>query len=260
MKIIQINDQTFGICVNCGKKFEINPAVLGYIQNNDIPIDYCDDCWEKKKKEQEDREFQNRLPEIIAEAEIPRGYITDRETGEKMTVPPMKFVFEWIWANRERNILLTGNTGTGKSTSACFALERLIEETRRAKRYRYAKLRKLLSEWRDAKTADNTRFADEAFFNRIGELDILVLDEVIDKAKTTESGQEMMFELLDRIADGELKTKLWLLGNFRQGSIIALFGDEAPVRRRIEENFICAGIAKNKVEVFHVWNWNRQKR
>lgn len=237
-------------CDSCGKKVEIDdfPGLFGLIANG-VPY-YCDDCHEKQKRVLEEREFQEFLPRLIDTAGIPAGYLADRNTGKKMQSAPVPYVFDWVWEHRERNILLTGNTGTGKSTSACFAAVKLIEDR---KKVRYVKLRALLSEWREAKTADS-RFADEAFFRTISELDLLILDEVIDKAKTTESGQEMMFELLDRIADGELKTKLWMLGNFRPGSVIELFGDDAPVRRRIEENFVCAGIGKNKVEVFHVWN------
>lgn len=254
MNFTRVNGKWIKNCPQCGREFEVPEDVVLFLNTNTHIIDLlCHDCEEKVRREREEQEFQALLPRLIADAGIPAGYLTDRNTGEKMQTAPVPYVFDWVWENRDRNILLTGNTGTGKSTSACFASVKLIEAH---KKVRYVKLRALLSEWREAKTADS-RFADEAFFRTISELDLLILDEVIDKAKTTESGQEMMFELLDRIADGELKTKLWMLGNFRQGSIVDLFGDEAPVRRRIEENFICAGIAKNKVEVFHVWNGKR---
>ena len=194
--------------------------------------------------------YRENLPQIIHDTGIPDGYRFDRETGKELTKPVVEHVFEWVWLNRDRNLLLTGDTGIGKSTSLCFAALKMVMER---KKVRYVKLRNLLAEWREAKKSDSP-YADEGFFRFIAELDLMVIDEAVDRAKTTESGQEMMYELLDRIADGEIKTKIWLAGNFRSGSIVDLFGDDAPVRRRIEENFLCAGITQGKVEQFHVWN------
>ena len=86
---------------------------------------------------------------------------------------------------------------------------------------------------------------------------LLILDEMVDKAKTSDSGQEMMYELLDMIADGELKTRLWMIGNFRQGSLDEVFGDRDPVYRRIEENFICVGVTGKEMEEFHIFREER---
>ena len=70
----------------------------------------------------------------------------------------------------------------------------------------------------------------------------------------TDSGQDMMFELLDRICTGEIPgTRVWLLGNFHPGSIVELFGDCEPVLRRLQENFVCGEAKSGSVEVFDVW-------
>jgi len=63
----------------------------------------------------------------------------------------------------------------------------------------------------------------------------------------------MMYELLDMIADGEIRTRLWMLGNFRQGVLDEVFGDTDPVYRRIEENFVCVGATQKSMQIFHVF-------
>ena len=68
-----------------------------------------------------------------------------------------------------------------------------------------------------------------------------------------------MYELLDMIADGELRTRLWMLGNFREGVLGEIFGGDEPVFRRIEENFVCVGATERSMEVFHVYKANREQ-
>ena len=217
---------------------------------------HCENCCkeleqEEKKQDTERKrqEFLANLPKLAASSGIPELYRVHRATGEKLSAPLVPHVVKWLWDHRESNLLISGKTGVGKSTSACFVAVKLLEY---GKKIRYVKLRRLLSEWRAARTSDEA-FADEEFFGRIEKLHLLILDEVADKTKTTESGQEMMYELLDMIADGEIKTKLWILGNFREGVLDELFGDADPVFRRIEENFLCAGVTERGVEVFHVY-------
>lgn len=216
----------------------------------------CEKCSDEMRKETENRKreeeraaFLERLPDLFKQSGIPDFYRLHRETGKPLEKPIVPHVAKWLWCNRERNLLLSGDTGVGKSTSACYVAIKLIEQ---GKRVRYVKLRKLLSEWRDARTSDE-RFAEDRFFKNIGKLDVLILDEVIGKTKNTESGQEMMYELLDMIGDGEIKTRLWMIGNFHRDSIVALFGEDEPVRRRIEENFVCVGIDNTSVTKFHVF-------
>lgn len=203
----------------------------------------------RKEAEQKRREFLAGIPKLAAASGIPDLYRVHRKTGEPLTAPLVPHVAKWIWEHRQCNLLISGQTGVGKSTSACFVAVKMLEE---GKRVRYVKLRRLLSEWREARTSDEP-FADERFFDRIRKLHLLILDEVADKTKTTESGQEMMFEILDMIADGEIKTRLWLLGNFRAGVLEELFGDTDPVFRRVEENFVCVGATDQTMKIFHVY-------
>lgn len=262
MKTENRNGEIWLDCSRCGKMFHAydNDAMcvelLVKIYSRD-EMRMCPDCAdadyaekEAQRIEQEQLDYQNRLADMAICNGIPEGYIFHRETGKLIEEPLKEEVFNWVWRNRNRNLLLTGKTGDGKSTSACLAAVRLIAE---GKSVRYVKLRKLLFEWRDVKKADY-ECADENFFSQIGFRDVLIIDEAADKAVVTESGNEFMFELLDRVSDGELQTKIWILGNFRDGVAEELFGGKEPVYRRLEENFILGGIQDSgSVKRFHVF-------
>ena len=228
-------------CIKCGNQFEGN----GW---------YCPFCQEEEDR-REEAEYQRHVPEYIADAGIPDGYHYRRDNGRSVVDGGaiVQHAADWIWEHRKNNLLISGATGAGKSTSMCYAAMKLIAAH---KRVRYVKLQRLMCEWIEARLmmSDNV-YSEQEFFQRFQKLDYLILDEVVGKVKDTDSRREMMFELLDEIASGELKMRLWLAGNFRKNSIDALFGEEnrEPSRRRIEENFVCAGITEESVEVFHVW-------
>lgn len=240
-------------CSRCGEMF---PA-WGPDDDADIMAMYygaddrrhCLSCQAAINRAIREYELQLKLPKMAAEAGIPELYRVDRETGLPMTAPTVPRVAAFFEQNRWKNLLVSGPTGVGKSTSACWEAMKLIAEGKRAQ---YVKLRKLLSDWRDVRTS-STSYACGRFFQEIGKLDLMILDEVADKVKMTETGQELMFELLDMIADGEIRTKMWILGNFRAGVLRELFGDADPVYRRIQENFICVGIDRQTIERIEVW-------
>lgn len=251
-------------CEECGRELDRKEAEeIVYIRSvfsNPGFIARCPQCKfkaereaERKREEAEEAAYQERVPRFITEAGIPDGYRYRRDNGLSTVEGGaiVKHAADWVWEHRNNNLLVSGKTGVGKSTSACYAAMRLIAEH---KRVRYLKLQRLLCEWSAARTSDNA-FGEQEFFGQFRRLDYLILDESAGKVKDTESRREMMIELLDEIASGELKMRLWMLGNFRKGSIDALFGEEnrEPSLRRIQENFICAGITETNVETFDVW-------
>lgn len=260
MKTEERNGEVWMDCAKCGKMFHAFDsdndfsAMMETLYSQD-EYRKCPSCSrldvaERERIEAEERkkEFAENIHKIAAES-IPELYRLDRMTGKPFVKAPVQHVANWIDAHRYSNLLISGKTGVGKSTSACFVALKIIAEHLRV---RYVKLRGLLSEWRDARTSGEYA-ADKKFFSKIGRLDLLIVDEVADKNKNTDSGQEMMYELLDMIADGEIKTKLWMLGNFREGVLADVFGETEPVYRRIEENFVCVGANANEMKVFHVW-------
>lgn len=192
------------------------------------------------------------LPDLLAEAGIPSKYSHDRSSDSLFSAPPVRFLAEYIWRNRNRNLLISGITGSGKSTSAGFVASRLLAE---GAKLRYSSLRSLLADWRDAKTSKSP-YASERLLKSITALDYFIIDEVVGKNTVTDSGQELLFALLEAVASGQSRARIWLLGNFYRGSIEALFSDPDPVRRRLQENFLCvyADRSASTVTPLSVWN------
>jgi DNA replication protein DnaC len=212
---------------------------------------WCPDCREaiikreeaetaKKMEAQRRRDFYCNLQSNLAAAGIPPNYIYDRQTHEIFISPPVRFVAEWLWHQRQGNVLLSGITGTGKSTSACYVALKLAEEL--MLQVRYYSLGNLLSLWRSARKSDDPE-ADLKFLRKLtSKSDLIIIDEVVGKARISESGQELLFDILESVNNGECRSRIWLLGNFYAGSIEAIFADAEPVRRRLHENFHCVRI------------------
>ena len=229
-------------CLDCGKYYEVEDfrakayerIYRSFYEHNR----HCPACTAerrrrelKRRAEARLRELLANLPRLTAESGIPARYALEK--------PPVRFVAEWIYLHHDRNLLLSGQTGTGKSTSACFVAIELIKQD---KRIRYTTLRGLLNEWRKAKTSEWSDAPDVLLYNLCCGLDVLIVDEMVEKARISESGQELLFEMLERVYNGECRARVWLLGNFYTGSLETIFDDAEPVRRRLRETFTCGVI------------------
>lgn len=227
-------------CLDCGEFFEIEDF-LHNSETSQIMTDLlekfrrcpaCLDAAEKRKNDAAAEEKIKGLPLSMQEYGFPPRYIYDRNTGALLTKPPVRFVAEWVWNRRYCNLLLSGKTGTGKTTSAAIVAQKQILS---GTTFRYSSYSSILTLWRNARKADTDRTAE--LFRHLQATDCLIIDEVVGKARITESGQEFLFELLEQINNGKFRTKVWLLGNFYGGSLDELFADPEPAKRRIQENF-----------------------
>jgi DNA replication protein DnaC len=160
-------------------------------------------------------------------------------------------VAEWLWAHRESNIILSGQTGTGKTTSVAILIRELVKM---GNRVRYTNLAELCDGWRAARSDHEHPYATRTFLEGIEEgPDYLVVDECADKSVITESTQEFMFRLLEDVTNGSCHAKVLLLGNFYKGAVAEIFGDEAPAFRRLKEKFKCGRIDVVKKQIIQIF-------
>lgn len=246
--ITHLEGNTAYLQCECGNEFTYSPlpeeADLREIVLDSIGGGKCEQCREREKREAEEakrraylEEVKRTLPERIAAIGIPAKL--------NLPEPPVRFVAEWLWNNRRSHILLSGATGAGKSTGAADVAKKLTERCAAKVRY-YPTPRKLLSEWRAAKTSKQP-LADEHFLLELSSLDVLIVDELINKATITQGGQEILYELIDGAYNGNRKTRIWFLGNFYRGSIQEIFTDPAPVLRRLRDVFTTAVIVNGTI-------------
>lgn len=249
-------------CMNCGTMFPVpdfrDGDLADIMQKCYQSWRLCEKCTkaaEQQRHHQEQEahkaEIIAKLPQLLKDAGIEYLYSHDRSSGKLFSEPPCRYAAEWIYRHRQENLLISGITGSGKSTSACFIATGLIREEYKVC---YTTLRKLLSDWRAAKTSDRD-YAVEKMLHNIFHKDYFIIDEVVGKARVSESGQELLFEILESVNSGACRAKIWLLGNFYSGSIEEIFSDPDPVRRRLQENFSCVVLDRTGQTVTPITVW-----
>lgn len=264
MSIIKIDEkQTFMSCPVCGKEFtypfskaEMEDKMFGHFWRSLLERQECDECvavseakqLEIDKKEAEEQHLMN-LPSLYSEANLPPRLIFDK--GDI----PVRTVANWMWHRKDKNILLSGSTGVGKSTSAVSCLSRIIKYLHG--RVYYTDFQSLLPKWRMAKMGDVKRNYDpvEAFKSIYSSYDVLCIDEICGKGRMSEAGEELLYSLLNGVSNGTFTAKLWLLGNMRGRTLNTMFNDYEAVKRRLAESFICGVITEDAVvQQIDVWS------
>ena len=190
----------------------------------------CDDCLkaaEQEEREKREAEWKARLPELYRRAGIPAAFT-------EMGNAPRQDAARWIWNHRRENLLICGDTGTGKTTSACRVLMRLVQN---GAEVRYMTLRRFLDEIRNCKMRRPDESGDisqtDLYFDRLKRLEVVCVDEIVGKTRGGDGVMEAMFDLIDRAYMGEIGP-LWLIGNVRDKSMEMLFDEETgAVERRL---------------------------
>lgn len=233
-------------CKECGKTFIIDDfRNADTMEMADAILESgltCSGCENARIEAERKEEFYNSFSMHIEDACIPRSLVCKREDSPYdanfIGKPIVRGGAEFFWKFRKNHILLSGNTGVGKSTSACFvAIKAYLEK---AYRVTYTTFAELSAEWRTAKKSDRPN-ADRAMLHQyLRTNDLVIIDEVIGNNRITEAGSELLFEIIDSCYNGRSKARVWLLGNFYVGSLKEVFAEPDAVIRRLDEAFVCA--------------------
>lgn len=223
-------------CARCGKpialtqdpsKIEDEVIRASLIEMSKALI--CDDCLksvEHEEREKREAEWQAKLPELYRRAGIPLAFTV-------METAPRQDAARWIWNHRRENLLICGDTGTGKTTSVCRVLMRMVQN---GASVRYMTFRRLIDELRNRKMsrpADEDISQVDLYFDKLRRHEAVCIDEIVGKVKGGDGVAEAMFDLIDRAYAGE-SGPLWLVGNVRDKSMEAIFEEEAgAVERRL---------------------------
>lgn len=233
-------------CKNCGRSFRVSlpePGDYRAVVEGIVAGLWCDSCADAVRVENDRRRqemYRRDIKSQLAEIGLPPKFA-------ELSEPYVRQTAEWLWRHRRENLLIAGETGTGKTSSAAVVARKLTELE--GKSIRYKLFRELISEWNGAKTSDSD--SDRKFLERLGRIDLLIVDEVVGKRgeRLSGSSQELLFELLDGVYRGQRKTLIWLLGNFYDGALDDMFFDPLPAKRRIEESFTSIWIDKTTKEI-----------
>lgn len=233
-------------CAGCGKVFTIKTdrdfstkSVFNDFLLRAYNQTRCDVCDAKKKreiKEMRHQEYLEELADSLLEREEEAGFPSKFRGLEK---PFMRQASVFFWENRNNSVIVSGKTGTGKTSSALYVLGLMM-----AKEYirvKYYTRHTLFAAYTKAKTSNDD--SEEAFLERLGWYDYIVIDELIGKkgdAAMSDSAQELFFTLIDGVYAGGRPAKLWILGNFFKGALNGLVSDPEPYKRRIRESFKAA--------------------
>lgn len=246
-----IEDLAVLSCPECGKEFSVmydigDDPIWSETLKSMYDAVYCQECCDKRKAElkaEEERKLKAELADV-AEMRMENSGIPNN--FRNMEKPYVRHAAVWIYQNRENNLLIGGESGTGKTSSVCYVAKFLLNE---GKYVKYYTRRKLTSEYISSKCDSNVNNG-EIFLCQLGKNDVVIIDELVGKKGTgamTPTEQELYFALFDGVYSGEFGCKLWVCGNFYDGAIKALFDDPDPVKRRLNQKFKIATVKETTV-------------
>lgn len=252
VKTINPDNTAVFVCPACGKEFtgEYSVPDNSFMAESIKSIyerQICQECLriedEKRKNKERARkqaELDSTLDERMAKSGVPKRF-------RSMEKPFVRHAAEWIYQNRGKSLLISGKTGTGKTSSACFVLRLIMRQ--RFISVRYCSRQELFADYVRAKTVDGDN--ESYFLSRLDKLDLLIVDEMVGKkgdSRLSPSAQELFFNIIDGVYSQARDTRVWIIGNFYKGAIEGLVDDPEPMKRRIADSFKCAWITGDTVD------------
>ena len=232
------------ICRTCGAEgtVEIDGYAAEYFREHGTVYPWnCPECTARQEQQARETEKKNFIEEELERAGIPKRY--------RVKAPFVPFVADWMQRNAGENLLVTGETGCGKSTSAGYLARGYIEKMKTVK---WRSLSDLLDQWRQSRRGEYPVTAAE-FLSKLENADLLIIDEASgDKTTNSESTRECMFRLLEDVYNGNCRAAVILLGNFFRGSIGEVFGNEDAARRRLADTFLAVRIDRRTETVTQI--------
>lgn len=234
LKQLLENGKAVFVCPQCSKEFEGECfPELAELYKNAV----CPEC----VKTNESIEFQkqkaarkNNLSQSVNDRMANSGF---QGVFCSMETPVTRHNAEFLWRNKDENLLISGETGAGKTSSAAFVIRVMLKE--RKLHVLYKTWSALYSEYVKAKVSDDKK-AEDRFFERLNNLDYLIIDEIAwrrGSAKLSPAAQELFFNIVDDCYNQSRKCKVWLLGNLHGNALGMMFDHPEPVIRRLNYRF-----------------------
>ena len=210
-------------CNLCGREIRV-PRGEFMLSRESLNLLNCDDCTYKVYQRALEMERHTALlgrrkdaGRLLAAANIPERY------HQFDTTKIIRAVADWLSA--ARNVVLTGESFSGKTLHVCYALAQQIVENGRSVAYFSS-----LAEFHAAYSSSRNEFA-----RYVSSKDFICIDD-LSRYRLTEAMREDVFALVDRAYNGTLKPCLWLVGDMARGELDN-FGYGVALRNRLRHAF-----------------------
>ena len=235
IKSVLENSKAVYVCPQCGKEFvgDFLREFTELYANSICPL--CMKVNAEVKKQQNAQKRKNNLLSTLDERMEKAGF---EGVFCNIDTPIIRHNAEFIWKEKDNNLLISGETGAGKTSSAAFVARVMMKE----KKYNfcYSTWSALHSEYVAAKTDNNDKSAEKRFFAKLNNLDYLIIDELAWRrggAKLTPAAQELLFDIIDKAYNKGRKCRVWLMGNLYNNAFETLLDQPEPIMRRLNFAF-----------------------
>lgn len=239
-------------CPQCGNEFEgsYNPSFKELYKSAVCPvcIKQLADGQNKKRIAAKKAELLATLDNRMESARFPGVFCT-------MDSPCVRHNAEFLWRNKEKSMVIAGETGAGKTSSAAFVMRCMMKE--RKINAMYSTWQDFYSEYVRAKLDEKGK-AEGLLFDKLNRLDYLILDELAWRrggAKLSPPAQELLFNIIDGVYCKGRKATVWIMGNLYNNAFEKMLDQPEPVLRRLQYRFTPVWFdCKVQPEIFRIYH------